>query len=253
MKIMFKFFRLMFILFVALPRVYSLDDCHTVKNKSLLEYVQSSECIRSEIDKLKKKNDYYCNHEISILPDISIFVINKFDDNEAFILIPIYDNREGIIKEAVFKISAKNILEIISLINKNQVEFKNFLNVDKKIKFMESKCTSKFLSLLHMKDNLGLKNYIDFEKDGRVYYTVPSEDRLDYVHMIYESKDGKERKEFVFTKSGIIPIEDTIGWQIQNGWNKFRNFFSFSTKHEEVKNEGYDYVDEHTKLKEKIY
>ena len=113
MKIMFKFFRLMFILFVALPRVYSLDDCHTVKNKSLLEYVQSSECIRSEIDKLKKKNDYYCNHEISILPDISIFVINKFDDNEAFILIPIYDNREGIIKEAVFKISAKNILEII--------------------------------------------------------------------------------------------------------------------------------------------
>ena len=253
MKIVFKFFRLMFILFVALPKVYSLDDCHTVKNKSLLEYVQSSECIRSEIDKLKKKNDYYCNHEISILPDISIFVTNKFNDNEAFVLIPIYDNREGFIKEAVFKISAKNILEIISLINKNQVKFKNFLNVDKKVKFMESKCTSKFLSLLHMKDNLGLKNYTDFEKDGRVYYTVPSEDKLDDIHLVYESKDGKERKEFVFTKSGIIPIEDTISWQIQNGWNKFRNFFSFSTKHEEVKNEGYDYVDEHTKLKEKIY
>ena len=35
--------------------------------------------------------------------------------------------------------------------------------------------------------------------------------------------------------------------------SQISSFFGFFTKHEEVKNEGYDYVDEHIKLKEKIY
>ena len=67
----------------------------------------------------------------------------------------------------------------------------------------------KFATWFRLKETLGLKNYIDFEKDGRVYYTVPSEDKLGDIHLVYES--GNERKEFKFTnlpEKPIIPVEE---------------------------------------------
>ena len=248
MKSIFKFFSLVFALFIEASSVCSIYDYRIIENKLLNELIESKYS--------SKFKDSLCNL------GGSIFVFSESNTNEAFIVSPIFESLTShLIKEIYIRFDIKNFKKNIfkfissyngtsSIIKKEYLE--KYLSDD--FKLLKTKRLNKFVSLSsYMKNDLGLKNYINFEKDGCVYYTVSSEDKLDDIHMIYESKDGNERREFVFTKSGIIPIEDTIGWQIQNGWNKFRNFFSFSTKHEEVKNEGYDYVDEHTKLKEKIY
>ena len=240
MRKLYKFFILIFVLFVKLSDIYALDDCHFINNNLMIKKVKF-------IVLNKFKNEYYFGC------DCSVFVLNQTKFNEAFILVPVYDHQKKFIKEIAIKVNikkfGKSALSIIS--DKDENISINRFDIDNECKFLKTKNISKFAELSYVKQWFDLK--IDFNKNGRVYYTVPSEDKLDDIHMIYESKDGKERKEFVFTKSGIIPIDDTIGWQIQNGWNKFRNFFSFSTKHEEVKNEGYDCDNEKTRLKEKIY
>ena len=59
-----------------------------------------------------------------------------------------------------------------------------------------------------------------------MYYTVPSEDKLDDVHIVYES--GNERKEFKFTnlpEKPIVPVEETNKINQENIKPK-KNFFS---------------------------
>ena len=240
MKKLYGFFSLIFILFIKLSNIYALDDYHFINNNSMIKKIRT-------IISNKFKNQYYFGC------DCSVFALNQSNYNEAFILVPVYDNQKKFIKEIAIKANiekfGKDALSITS--DKDENFNVNYFVINEECKFLATKNISKFAELSYVKKCFDLK--VDLDKDGRVYYMVPSEDKLDDVHMVYESKDGNERREFVFTKSGIVPIEDTISWQIQNSWNKFRNFFSFSTKHEKVKNEDYGYSDEHTKLKEKIY
>ena len=244
MKNIFNFFGL--ILFIMSPKVHSISDCYFIVNTSLIDSIKSV-----VENKFRKEDDYDCGSKSRV------FVLNNSNSNEGFILIPIFDNKTThFLKEAYLKVDIKNykrkILEIISKPNGSSIK----LDPNIEVKFLESKKVQKFMPLLYlsyMKNDLGLKKYIDFEKDGHVYYTVPSEDKLDDIHMVYESKDGKERKEFVFTKSGIIPIEDTISWQIQNGWNKFRNFIGLSNNNDKkVKNKNHQFDDERINLKDKL-
>ena len=249
-RFMNKIFRFLVLtlLFSTLMSVFNssavVEDFRRIKNTSL------NEKLKMKVDIKQKKDLFSCRY----LYNESIFALDESNPDKVFILISVYrgcwSEFVKVVAVPVKIVGAKSKEDIFKVILDSVSE--NF-EIDENFKFPSSRDSKRFTEISYVKNYLGLKNYIDFEKDGCVYYTVPSEKELDNLHMIYESKDGKERKEFVFTKSGIIPIEDTIGWQIQNGWNKFRNFFSFSTKHEEVKNEGYDCDNEKTRLKEKIY
>ena len=93
------------------------------------------------------------------------------------------------------------------------------------LKFLRSSIYIPHVSLLYFR----LGNYIDpgiFEKYNRVFYTVPSEDELDDIHMVYES--GNEKKEFKFTnlpERPIVPVEEANKINQENIKPK-KNFFS---------------------------
>ena len=242
-----KIYNLLFALFLTLSRACAIDDCRNLNNCQLIDFIESE---------IKfKKTDLSCHYDCVG----SVFALDEKNDKEFFFFFSIYSSDMTKFEGEIILKFVSNLKNIKKILSSNPGKIRNikekfvikalsFSFVDNSIKY----ASIKYASLYFMRDRLGLRIDPDKEK-GCVYYTVPSVEKLDDIHMIYESKDGKERKEFVFTKSGIIPIEDTIGWQIQNGWNKFRNFFSFSTKHEEVKNEGYDCDNEKTRLKEKMY
>ena len=241
-------FLVLTLLFSTLTSVFNssavVEDFRRIQNTSL------NEKLKMKVDIKQKKDLFSCRY----LYNESIFALDESNPEKIFILISVFRGSlpefVKVVAVPVKIVGAKSREDIFKVVLDSISE--NF-EIDENFKFPNFRDSKRFTNLSYVKDYLGLKKYINFEKDGRVYYTVPSEDKLDDIHLVYESEDGEKRREFVFTKSGIIPIENTISWQIQNGWNKFINFFSFSTKHEEVKNEGYDYVDEHTKLKEKIY
>ncbi len=229
----------------------SFKDCLFIKNDLV------SNLIREQI---KRSNETlpcidYKNMALVIIENLC---------SKAVISFPVLSDRYKFIKKVTVLLeicganSQNDILESIT----SEQPRKNFNY--KVLNFKVQKPNGSigpYVGFNYMKNNLGLKNYIDFEKDGRVYYTVPSEDKLDDIHMVYES--GNERKEFVFTNSPekpIVPVEEVekLGKKPEvkpkkTIMSQISSFFGFFTKHEEVKNEGYDYVDEHTKLKEKIY
>ena len=243
-----KIFNLILILFLALSRSYALDDNRLLNNCQIINF------IKSEIE--FKKIDLSCRYAYVC----SVFALNNTNNQEFFVFVPIYNsNRTKFEREIVLKIfsNLKNIKEILSS-NSKSISKGKF--VIKSLDFVCVKDKVKYASLYSMRDHFGLKIDPDKEK-GCVYYTVASEDGLDDMHMVYES--GGERKEFVFTnlpEKPIVPVEEVEKLEKKPEikpkktiMSQISSFFGFFTKHEEVKNEGYDYVDERTKLKEKIY
>jgi hypothetical protein len=236
--------------------ISAIYDLRVVKNLLIIN------SIKEKIANSKKK-----------LPDISsknvIFILNLEHANEIIVSFTIISSDcLKFINKVIATVKIKNYVtfdEILEFMTLKYPEEKPNLNFKYEIsdfKFLKPDNNVPYVSLLDMKLFHGLGNYIDLEKkDGRVFYTVPSEDKLDDIHMVYES--GNERKEFVFTNSPekpIVPVEEVekLGKKPEvkpkkTIMSQISSFFGFFTKHEEVKNEGYDYVDEHTKLKEKIY
>ena len=243
-----KIFNLILILFLALSRSYALDDNRSLNNCQIINFIKS----KIEL----KKIDLSCHYAYVC----SIFVLNNKNNQEFFVFVPIYNsNRTKFEGEIVLKIfsNLKNIKEILSS-NSKSISKGKF--VIKSLDFVCVKDKIKYASLYFMRDHFGLKIDPDKEK-GCVYYTVASEDRLDDIHMVYES--GNEKKEFKFTnlpERPIVPL-GKVGKLREKPeikpkktiMNQIFNFFNFSTKHEEVKNEDYGYSDEHTRLKEKVY
>ena len=238
----FRIYNLIFVLFLAFSRVSSIDNYRFVENSSLIKFIKSNINLKS--DSSKRIGYAY-----------SIFTLNDSNEQEIFVFIPILNgDMTKFEEEYMVKLNILNVIDIKKFVSSNSRSNSSKIKfIIKKWKMLIPNNVYKFAPWFRLEETLGLKNYIDFNKKGCIYYTVPSEDKLDDIHMVYEPKDENGRKEFVFTKSGIIPIEGKISWQIQNGWNKFRNFFSFLTKHEEVKNEVHDCDNEKTRLKEKIY
>ena len=251
MKRISKFLCLIFVPFTILSRVNSFDDCRVIKNCSLIAYTGYK---------------YYSKFKnLSYVSGNSILILNNSNKSEAFILTLLYDYNKKFEKEykmdAYIKINIENfnkdILKIVSDTNQ-RLNLKDF-DINDNFKLLGTKNINKFVDLECIRQHLGLK--IDIYKKGRIFYTVPSEDKLDDIHLVYES--GNERKEFVFTNlpgKPIVPVDEVekLGKKPEIKSKKtimsqISSFFGFSTKPEEVKSEGYDYVDEHTKLKEKIY
>ena len=252
MNVGIKFCGLIFMLFMLLSKTFAIDNCCLIGNNRLIQLIKSKYYSESKF----KNSTYFWG--------IGIFILNKSNSNEAFVITPLFFHLGSkIAKEIAIKIDIRKIkndvLKIISTPEENlNLEISD---MGKNFMILKSKNVYKFLPLKNIKNYLKLKNYNDFEKDSRIYYTVPSEDKLDDLHIVYES--GNERKEFVFTnlpEKPIVPVEEVekLGKKQEikpkkTIMSQISSFFGFFTKHEEVKNEGYDYVDEHTKLKEKIY
>ena len=257
----FKKIMLIFILFTAISRVNSLDNCFEVINHSLIKFIESG--VNSKIN-LENASSKIIGYEGSI------FALNNASKQEIFVLIPVFNadmtkfEEEIIVQLDVLNvINVKNIKGIISsnsgLIPNINEKFK--IKKIEILKILTLNNFNKFATWKCLKENFKLKNYINFEKYGYLYYTVPSERELDNLHIVYES--GNERKEFVFTnlpEKPIVPVEEVekLGKKPEvkpkkTIMNQIFNFFSFSTKHEEVKNEDYGYSDERTRLKEKVY
>lgn len=245
-----------FLLLLNIQSISAVCDLRVVKNPLIIN------SIKEKISNSKKK-----------LPTISskdvIFILNLENSKEIIISFTILSSDYlKFISKVVASIKIKSVVtfdKILEFMTSEHPEEKFNLDFEYEIsdfKFLKPDNNVPYVSLLDMKLFHGLGNYIDLEKkDGRVFYTVPSEDKLDDIHMVYES--GNERKEFVFTNSPekpIVPVEEVekLGKKPEvkpkkTIMSQISSFFGFFTKHEEVKNEGYDYVDEHTKLKEKIY
>ncbi len=252
MKKKLSFFCAVFLSSLMAKNSLAIDDLRIVKNQSIINL------IKKKIEDSKEKAATV-DREI-------MFMVNLGKINEiivSFVYLASNTYNHFLVKKMVALIKVDKCLELDKMIEFITSENSN-LNFDPKILKLKFSGTndisSVYTKLFYIKNDLGLKNYIDFEKGGRIYYTVPSEDKLDDVHMVYES--GNEKKEFKFTnlpERPIVPMEEVEKLKKKPEIKKtimsqIFNFFGFSTKHEEVKNnEGYDYVDEHTKLKEKIY
>ena len=239
-----------------IQNILAIHDLRVVKNPLIIK------SIKEKIANSKKK-----------LPDISsknvIFILNLEHANEIIVSFTIISSDcLKFINKVIATVKIKNYVtfdEILEFMTLKYPEEKPNLNFKYEIsdfKFLKPDNNVPYVSLLDMKLFHGLGNYIDLEKkDGRVFYTVPSEKELDKLHMVYQL--GTEKKEFVFTNlSGkrVVPVEEfeKLRKELEIKSKKtimsqIFNFFGFSTKHEEVKNEGYDCDNEKTRLKEKIY
>ena len=254
MKI-FKTFNLVFILFMALSNVCSIHDCRYVYNDLFIEI------IKSEIKSKGTDLGYYYGY------GGCVFALNKVNNREFFVFLPVYDkDRTKFEGEVIFKFTSEiknteamllslTLLNMVKGINLKASDFSCILSIKDRMKFVTLPCMENHCLKKHCPFNIKMR------EDGRVYYTVPSEDKLDDIHMVYES--GNERKEFVFTnlpEKPIVPVEEVekLGKKPEikpkkTIMSQIFNLFGFSTKHEEVKNEGYDCDNEKTRLKEKIY
>ena len=198
-----------FILFTAISRVNSLDNCFEVINHSLIKFIKSG--VNSKIN-LKNASSKIIGYEGSI------FALNKSNKQEIFVLIPVFCGdmtkfeEEIIVQLDVLNvINVKNIKEIISSNSKLIPNINEKFKIKKTeiFKILTLNNFNKFATWECLKENFKLKKYIDFKKYGYVYYTVPSEDKLDDLHIVYES--GNEKKEFVFTnlpEKPIVPVEE---------------------------------------------
>ena len=220
-----------------IQNILAIHDLRVVKNPLIIK------SIKEKIANSKKKLPTVSNKDV-------IFMLNLGNSKEIIISFTILSSDYlKFINKVVASIKIKSVVtfdKILEFMTSEHPEEKSNLDFEYEIsdfKFLKPDNIMPYIPLSNMKIFYGLGNHIDLEKkDGRVFYTVPSEKELDKLHMVYQL--GTEKKEFVFTNlSGkrVVPVEE------------FEKLFGFFTKHEEVKNEGYDYVDEHTKLKEKIY
>ena len=245
MNVGIKFCGLIFMLFMLLPKIFAIDNCCLIGNNHLIRLIKSKYYSESEF----KNSTYFLG--------IGIFILNKSNSNEAFVITPLFFHLGSkIAKEIAIRIDItkirNNVLKIISTPEENlNLEIsdmgQNFI-------ILKSKNVYKFLPLKNIKNYLKLKNYNDFKKDGRIYYTVPSEDKLDDIHMVYES--GNERKEFVFTnlpEKPIVPVEEVEKLGKKPEIKPKKNFFSlpgfisnFFKKNYQAENNN-DFLDEERK------
>lgn len=219
MKRRITFFLTVFLSYLIAQNTLAIHDLRVVKNKSVINL------INAEIANLNEKAATIVDREV-------MFMVNLEKVNEVMISFIFFNddiNVNFLIKKmiAVIEIDdCKTFDEVIRFVTSENYN-PNFEPKILKLKFSGTDNVSAVYSkLFYIKDNLGLKNYIDFEKDGRVYYTVPSEDKLDDVHIVYES--GNERKEFKFTnlpEKPIVPVEETNKINQENIKPK-KNFFS---------------------------
>lgn len=233
------------ILILSLLAFTNMDSSAFIKDYRFVKNVSLIDDIRRKIENKQKNNLYNFRY----LYNASIFALDKSNPQKVFVLISVFKMHVSeFIKAVAIPVEIVNfkgdIFKLISGSESEKTEFKIG-----EIKFPNSKDNGKFTGLSYIKNYLGLKKYINFERDGRVYYTVPSGRGLDDLHMIYESKDGNEQKEFVFTKSGIIPIEDTISWKLRNSLNGIKNLFSFKSDYNKEKNNNDFLNEEQKKLK----
>lgn len=255
MRKIFKFFNLILALFINFSNVYSINDWRYMWNDLLIEV------IKSEIKSKGTDLGYYYGY------GGCVFALNKANNKEFFVFLPVYDkDRTKFEGEVIFKFTSeiKNteamllslaLLDTLKGISLKASDFSGILSIKDRMKFITLPCMENHCLKKHCPFN------IKINEDGRVYYTVPSEDKLNDLHMVYES--GNKRKEFVFTnlpEKPIVPVEEVekLGKKPEvkpkkTIMSQIFNLFGFSTKHEEVKNEGYDCDNEKTRLKEKIY
>jgi hypothetical protein len=218
MKKKLSFFCAVFLSSLMAKNSLAIDDLRIVKNQSIINL------IKKKIEDSKEKAATV-DREI-------MFMVNLGKINEiivSFVYLASNTYNHFLVKKMVALIKVDKCLELDKMIEFITSENSN-LNFDPKIlklKFLGTNdISSVYTKLFYIKNDLGLKNYIDFEKGGRIYYTVPSEDKLDDVHMVYES--GNEKKEFKFTNSPempIVPVEEANKINQENIKPK-KNFFS---------------------------
>ena len=256
MKKKLKIFVFIFYLLIQNVLTVAIKDNRFVKNQSVIDL------FKNEIESSENKLTFFYQYKETI------FIVNPDKINEIIISVPVFEatSNHKFIRKVNALITIEEPIsydEIFKFMNSENSSL-NFKYKISNLEFLLPDNYKSYVSLLLIKYYFRLGNCIDpkkLEKDGRVYYTVPSEDKLGDIHMVYES--GNEKKEFKFTnlpERPIVPVEEVekLGKKPEvkpkkTIMSQIFNLFGFSTKHEEVKNKGYDYVDEHTKLKEKIY
>ena len=237
MKKRINSFFTIFLLFSITFNVSTAMDYLHLKNHIIIDL------IKQEI-KESKNNLPYIDYDNIVFASIE----NK--KNSFIVSFPVFSlNKINFIKRVVFlvifdDINFRNDIFTFMASDKPKLNFKfSILN----LKFLQPNNIKLYTTLSYIENDLGLKNYINFEKDGRVYYTVPSEDKLDDIHMVYES--GNEKKEFKFTnlpEKPIVPVEETK--IIQKNLETKKSFFSlpsFISKF--FKKNNNDFLDEEQK------
>ena len=198
----------------------AIHDLRVVKNPLIIK------SIKEKIANSKKKLPTISNRNV-------IFMLNLEDTNKVITSFTILSSDHlKFINKVVASIKIKSVVtfdKILEFMTSEHPEEKSNLDFEYEIsdfKFLKPDNIMPYIPLSNMKIFYGLGNHIDLEKDGHVFYTVPSEDKLDDVHMVYES--GNEKKEFKFTnlpEKPIVPVEETNKINQENIKPK-KNFFS---------------------------
>ena len=204
MKKKLKIFVFIFYLLIQNVLTVAIKDNRFVKNQSVIDL------FKNEIESSENKLTFFYQYKETI------FIVNPDKINEIIISVPVFEatSNHKFIRKVNALITIEEPIsydEIFKFMNSENSSL-NFKYKISNLEFLLPDNYKSYVSLLLIKYYFRLGNCIDpkkLEKDGRVYYTVPSEDKLDDIHMVYES--GNERKEFVFTnlpEKPIVPVEE---------------------------------------------
>ena len=213
-----KLFCILILIFISSKSIFSVYDFRFIKNQKIINKIEK------KVKKSKKLLPYIINYY-----NIAFILDKKNKKIDIFFPFFSYNLYQfiGKVKSSI-KIKDDNLCnydDIFKFISSKEIKSENiesnFEILD--LEFLEPGNSLLYSSLEYIKKFL----CFDFEKGSRVFYTVPSEDKLDDVHMVYES--GKEKKEFKFTNSPempIVPVEEANKINQENIKPK-KNFFRF--------------------------
>lgn len=199
-----KIYNLIFVLFLALSRACAIDDCRNLNNCQLIDFIESE---------IKfKETDLSCHYDCVG----SVFALDEKNDKEFFVFIPIYSSDMTKFEGEIILKFVSNLKNIKKILSSNPGKIKNikekfvikalsFSFVDNSIKY----ASIKYASLYFMRDRLGLRIDPDKEK-GCVYYTVPSVEKLDDIHMVYESENKITEFKFNLPIKKMVVIKEII-------------------------------------------
>ena len=204
MKKKLKIFVFIFYLLIQNVLTVAIKDNRFVKNQSVIDL------FKNEIESSENKLTFFYQYKETI------FIVNPDKINEIIISVPVFEatSNHKFIRKVNALITIEEPIsydEIFKFMNSENSSL-NFKYKISNLEFLLPDNYKSYVSLLLIKYYFRLGNCIDpkkLEKDGRVYYTVPSEDRLDDIHMVYESVN--EKKEFKFTnlpERPIVPVEE---------------------------------------------
>ena len=177
-------------------------DSTAIRNVSLIK------SIRDKIDNSMK--DIYAIKSENI--NHIIFMLNLSNINEVIISF-LFGTCDGnfYLKKVYSSIKIKNSVSLEKILeymtSNSDLNFEYEISDFKVFKSISGNTPYHDLSIA-----FGIQYYIDCQKEGRVYYVIPSENEIDKLKLVYESRNMK--KEYIFTDSDvssqkIIPVEES--------------------------------------------